>query len=609
MPVGEEKDKLLRGNYVLAADMVFEWYRERDDYISARGAPNREEVYTGEIDEYQQAKHKHWDELRERRTQLQKKPWRDDQRWKEIWDIASEAADIAIVGASELQKLGASEEWIFQLWQGKYDNELFFDWLKKYRDDLITVKHDLQELGVDLAEAIITKTTLNAQHYEKAFFPWVFLHKIGLDNTAGTFARKMRRNIGGDGSSQMPDLMMSRLGELSLSRAQCSPFGSNGNGPKAIWINQNSVEVAPRDDTQTYQSLYMAGPIAWSFDIAGIHRFHHEAEQADYRWYYTQPGWRKAIDGLRSAGIKRIVVPSGSNFRFHGLLQLARFMGMEFEKLVEVDDEWRWGGYLDMCKEKGENADFAEYQLFNAMAKQNRLRDWHGDVGRQYAQEGIVLAMDEVILWWDDTANKYVPWEKPKNLEEASQQIHQLVQGRQYFISNMTVVGSADIAGYGEANALQIIPMRIKCDSLEEQTKLEEHWLNLYRQAVGGQSRWKVTPGGVSMLHPDLQPYQAITLPEGGIKDTVFPFEGVEPYGHKLAVSTFISQLAERGVEQNYLDLTEKDQNEIGIAVGGLSLVGLREAIQRYLIIKNWSGGQRISLDKRRVKKLELLKI
>lgn len=577
MPVGEKKVGLIAGNYDLAARKVFEWYETRSDYITAKGAPARDDVYNGEKAEYEEAKDLLWEKiLAERDLSI---PWYDDPLANDIWTVASESADVAIVGASELQHDGYNSDFVARLLQGNLRNEPFDGWLGEFQNDISEIQEDLGSIGVDLAEAIMLKSSINEQHYPSAFLPWVLIDKIGREGDMQTFARRLRAGVGKTDSSQMPDLSMTWMGESTLSRAQRSPFGSNGSSPTAIYIrDQGKVEVAESDKDNTYDGLYVLGGLKWLFDDFG-HRFHHEAQRADYRWYFEQPEWRNLLQKFTKSGIKELVVPSGSHFRFEGLRTLAKYINLGFENLGEVDDELRWKQYCVWCFEKPYHRTIFDFQRRVVQGKESRLDLGHDKKDSGGEHKGAVVAMDEIIVWYNKERGDYEAIERPENEEEASKQIDRLIGGEQFFISNATIVTALQQNGMGEGLSMQIIPMRIKCDNLEEREVLRKNWLEAYKLAASKKGRWKVTPGGISMLHDLLQPYQVVTIYED-LNKMVMP----ERFNHYM--NSFLDNLVREGTEFGFLELPEKLQNEIGIAVGGLSLAGLRVAMERFLVAK-----------------------
>lgn len=593
MPVGEEKVGLLTGNYDLAAAKVFQWYSERHDYITAKGAPARDDVYNGEKEEYEEAKDLLWAKILSGRDLSL--PWYDDPLANDIWTVASESADVAIVGASELQQDGYDVDFVARLLRGDLEGEEFTGWLGEFQRDIREIQDDLGCVGVDLAEAILLKSSINEQHYPSAFLPWVMINKIGREGDMQTFARRLRAGVGKTDSSQMPDLSMTWMGESTLSRAQRSPFGSNGSSPKAIYIrDQGQVEVAPSDKDNTYDGLYVLGELKWLFDDDG-HRFHHDPRRADYMWYFSQPEWRSTLNTLKSLGIDEIVVPSGSGFRYAALEALSRYVELGFEHVGQVDDEIQWTQYLKWCSLRNEKPDIFVYQQHVAEGKHARLDLLHDRHDQKGSHKGIVAAMDEIIMWWDEKSQVYVPIEKPANEAEATEQILKLVSGKQFLVSNVTAVGPLQRNGAGGGLSTHLIPMRIECADDNERIALAEKWVEAYRNAAKGIGRWKVTPGGVSMLHDILQPHQMVTIYKD-LSSMIMPFGGTNNHDQ------FIEQIITGGVEIPYLKLPEKMQNEIGIAIGGLSLVGLKAAIERYVMTRSWYGGAQ--MDHRRERRL-----
>ncbi len=573
IPTSPEKTIFLTENYDFAAREVFRWYDERVEYLKAKDSPERDGVYDGEIDEYKQAKVDYWDSIKNRDHSVN---WHDDQLFDQIWTIASEAADVAIVAGSELKQEGFPPEWVASLWRGDYDQVQLTGKRAEFRDDIRSIRNDLESIGVDLAEAIIEKNALNEQHYPH-FYPWLLIQKLGTGENLDTFARRFRRGVGPIGKSQMEDLMSNiKLGESHLSKAHESPFGTNGSSPKAIYVRlDGQVELGPSDRDHTYGGLYAVGAINWLYDD-NEHRFHHDARMADYRHYFTQPEWRETLSALIKTDINELVVPSGSNFRFEGLRALAKYVGLEFENLGEVDDELRWKQYENWAIKHHKPIDIFDFQARVVEGKEARLDLRHDNVDSGHKHSGMVVAMDEIILFWDEQKKEFEAIERPDDENEALRQIDRLISGEQVFVSNATVVSALQQNGMGEGLAVQIIPMRLKFKDKEEKMKVREECIAAYRKAVKKEGRWKLTPGGTSLLSDILQPYQYVTIPED--LDDLVMSDGVG--GDTKA---FAWHLVEVGKEMAFLSLSEKVQNEIGISVGGLSLSGLRLAIDRFL--------------------------
>jgi hypothetical protein len=571
--ISAEKTTFLEGNFDFAAREVFRWYDERVEYITAKGSPESDTVYDGEIEEYKEAKSDYWVNISGRDHRVN---WHDDPLFEQIWTVASEAADVAIVAGSELKLQGYPPEWVASLWRGDFDEVPLTGNRAKFRDDLKIIRADLSSMGVDLAEAIIEKNALNEQHYPH-FYSWLLIQKLGSGEDFDTFARRFRKGVGPIGKSQMKDLMSNpRLGESRLSKAHESPYGTNGSSPKAIYVRPDGlVELGPSDRDHTYDGLYAVGAIKWLYDD-NEYRFHHDARMADYRHYFLQPEWRDTLSKLIDTDIRELVVPSGSNFRFEGLRALAKYVGLEFENLGEVDDELRWKQYENWAKKHNKPIDIFDFQARVVEGKEARLDLRHDNVDSGHKHSGMVVAMDEIILFWDEQKKEFEAIERPDDENEALRQIDRLISGEQVFVSNATVVSALQQNGMGEGLAVQIIPMRLKFKDKEEKMKVGEECIAAYRKAVRKEGRWKLTPGGTSLLSDILQPYQYVTIPED-LDDLVM---SDEVGGDTKA---FAWHLVKVGKEKSFLSLPEKVQNEIGISVGGLSLSGLRLALDRFL--------------------------
>lgn len=258
-PYDVEKANFLRGNYDLAAQTVFDWYEShadyikyRDDFFGEKSDEGRKSVYQGELDEVNDAKKLYWDKVVSGRNRVV--AWEDDPLANEMWVIASEWADVAIVGASILRNNGWSSNDVAKLWAEDMDVENLEPWVEQYREDISTIKRDMGELGIDFAEAVMNKVVLNEEHYDMNLLPWVLVLPIKGDPKRGdNFGKILRKNVG-DASSQMPDMNMHpKLGEMILGRKiHKSPFGTNGNSPVAIIFEQDRVMVAESDRSNDY---------------------------------------------------------------------------------------------------------------------------------------------------------------------------------------------------------------------------------------------------------------------------------------------------------------------------------------------------------------------
>lgn len=258
-PYDQDKADFLRGNYDLAAHIVFDWYRDQADYIAYRDAFSSEKsdegrmhIYLAELEEVKEAKELHWEKVLQERDWT--KPWEDDPLVNEMWAIASECADVVIVGASILRNRGWESSQVAKLWVGEMELAHEDAWAKKYQADIEIVKQDMSELGIDFAESVMNKMLLNEEHYSASLLPWVLVLPIqGDGDKSDDFGRALRKNVG-DTSSQMPDMNMHPiLGEMLLGRKiHKSPFGSNGNSPVAIIFEQEKVMVAESDRDKDY---------------------------------------------------------------------------------------------------------------------------------------------------------------------------------------------------------------------------------------------------------------------------------------------------------------------------------------------------------------------
>lgn len=571
-PINEAKLRFFQGNYPFAIKRVFEWFEDREDYIRAKGAPERDKVYADELREYGQAKEDYWEKIREHR--VEGKAWYEQSREvvDMIWNIAGEGADIAIVAISRLRELGWSQESVAKLVAGLYSQGSLGDESEKFRQDLNMVRTELAELGVDFAHAIIEKTPINEQHYSSSLKPWVHVQKIGPDDHAKTFSRSMRGNVGKIGS-QMPDLVMSRLGETFLSHGQRSVFGSDGHSPKVIFQrDENNIpQIDPDyhgDGNESY-GLYAMGFVKGLYPERPRF-FLQEADTADYLRHITTREWRDVVNRIKKLEISRLVVPSASGYRREGIRKLGWFYDLEVEG-SPAEKEIRWSQYLHWCEDAQKKPDFVEFQMLVTWGKSDQEQRYvKGDTN------ALVVALDEIIVWRQENG-EYQVVEKPKNEKEAQIQIAYLLNGKKFYASSMITVESwqDDLAGRGIVH--HMLPMRIRNMSTDERKRVGEEWLRLYREAAAG--RGFVTPGGISMLHQFLQPYQLVQFP-GSMDQLIVPGNAIYNEGGKLIKNPWE---AVGGKETPYLELPDAVRESIGISIGGLSFDGLREALKRYV--------------------------
>lgn len=271
MPYGQEKKRLVQGNWDLAAYLTFNWYDRRSDYIAERRLqtgqdPETERMgaYYGELDELQKVRAQTFEQLIAERDHSVS--WEHDKSSNRIWSLASEHADVHIVAASILREKGWGLTEVADLWRGKKMERETDEWLASYVRFLSQSRNELERLGVDLAEAIMAKLEQNDLHYEWKLWPIMHVNPLAPDGKP--WSRHMRGNIGDPDNSQIPSLVQEPMGEGILATIYESPFGSNGYKPTAIKIVDGIVQVAPTDRDNDY-GLYATGRLGVIAALAG----------------------------------------------------------------------------------------------------------------------------------------------------------------------------------------------------------------------------------------------------------------------------------------------------------------------------------------------------
>ena len=251
LPYGESKSKYFRGQYLLAASETFDWYANRWPYIRAQAhmdgadlTAGRMKVYQGEIEE-----------LKEARAVLEKIP---NPSLREVWKLASEWADVMIVGASIMRSRRMKRSEVADIWQScKYEGG--DEWIKSHVALINEYKIEADFYGLDLAEMVINKLAINSVHYDASLLPVALVQNRVEGKRKSSFAREMRLTVGGCSNSQIPPVNTSRFGELWIDVVDRSPFGTNGGHPSVIWINDGKIELSDGDKDNTYDTLYAIG--------------------------------------------------------------------------------------------------------------------------------------------------------------------------------------------------------------------------------------------------------------------------------------------------------------------------------------------------------------
>ncbi len=250
-PYDENKAKYFRGQYFLAASEAFGWYAKRWPYIREQAhidggdlTAGRMKVYLGEIKEVEEAK-----------VQLEKIP---NPSLREVWKLASEWADVMIVGASIMRSRRMTRPEVAEIWQsGKYEGG--DEWIHGHVALINEYKIEAGFYGLDLAEMVINKLAINSVHYDESLLPMALVQSRVGGKRQSSFAREMRLTVGGNSSSQIPPMTTSRFGELWIDVVDRSPFGTNDGNPTAIMINDGEILLSANDIANTYKGLYAIG--------------------------------------------------------------------------------------------------------------------------------------------------------------------------------------------------------------------------------------------------------------------------------------------------------------------------------------------------------------
>lgn len=331
--------------------------------------------------------------------------------------------------------------------------------------------------------------------------------------------------------------------------------------------------------------------VAW----AGSREFHHEPELADYQYFFAQPEWQQTLNGLSKSGISNIIVASGSGFRNHGSRALGTELGVRCLSVGKVDDELDYGQY----QKHHNDDDVIEYQREISGGKFHREEVRANGL---LTKKSLLIAMDEIILIWQE--GNLVPMEKPVTREEAIDQIMALTLGQKFIVSNSTSVGTAESIRTGRAGvAVHLLPMQISCKNQSERNELINASIDLYERGRRGDIKLKQTPGAFTLLHPLRQPYQQVlingalekgVLPWGFTREEYLRYKGEDEHRRKIKPNRAYVQFAQSLLGREllgtpFLDLPADLREEVGITIGGLSMVGLREACERYLAMQGWS--------------------
>lgn len=251
MPYGERKAKYFRGNYLLAASEAFDWYSKRSKYIKEQALQDGGDLYEGRMKAY----NLEIEEVKEARAVLKQIP---DPTLSDEWKLASEWADVMIIGASIMRARRMTIAQVAEIWQtGKYQG--VDSWGVEHVGLVRQYQQEAESYGLDLAEMIINKLAGNDQHYNAAFLPVALVQSKVDGMRQSSFAREMRLTVGGNSSSQIPPMVTSRFGELWIDRMDKSPYGTNGGHPTAISIKDGEISLSDGDMPNTYDKLYAIG--------------------------------------------------------------------------------------------------------------------------------------------------------------------------------------------------------------------------------------------------------------------------------------------------------------------------------------------------------------
>ncbi len=264
LPYSEEKAKLIRGNYNLAAVLTYQWYAERWQYIKQQAkeesgvVAGRYKAYQSEVEEVEEAKKGNWKTIiTNRKPEI---PWYLDEVASEIWKVASEWADVAIIGASILRTSRYAASDVAKWWGGEECEAIdpvvvgYLGLIAQYRRDAALIK-------LDLAEIVITKIANNDQHYSLALRESAHLRRIVDGKRLASFGSALRLGVGDPlnyPDSQMPDMVMHPvLGELVTAVLQKSAYSVEVAKRNRAWnVEGGNIVVPVTTDLQHY-NLYM----------------------------------------------------------------------------------------------------------------------------------------------------------------------------------------------------------------------------------------------------------------------------------------------------------------------------------------------------------------
>lgn len=250
-PYDEHKSKYFRGQYLLAAYETFDWYARRWPYIREQAhvdgadlTAGRMKVYQGEIVEVEEA-----------RAVLGKIL---DPSLRDVWKLASEWADVMIIGASIMRSRRMKRSEVADIWQsGKYIGD--DRWIQAHVALINEYKTEAILYGLDLAEMVINKLAINSVHYDASLLPIALVQNRVEGKRQSSFAREMRLTVGGNSSTQIPPMTTSKFGELWIDVAYKSAFGANCGRSNVITITNREILLANGDMTDTYEGLYAIG--------------------------------------------------------------------------------------------------------------------------------------------------------------------------------------------------------------------------------------------------------------------------------------------------------------------------------------------------------------
>lgn len=319
---------------------------------------------------------------------------------------------------------------------------------------------------------------------------------------------------------------------------------------------------------------------------------------------FEREDWQTLAERLRVEGVDAILPASENGVRQLAITNFTSSANIHLLQVSGGDRELKWDAYTAYTP----NPDPIEFQKQATRSKFARFyREFlYGDPTSELSlqmngfKHVLTIGFDTLVYLWDNTRERYIPREKPKNEEEALATIFEMASGTPFLVSTVCLVDKFDTGQSRTGFSTTLIPARMNVHNAAERAEMTDHLMKRYRMIRDLEDRpWKMTPAGASLMHPEVQKNLLVGI-NSGMRGNVSvgnlsriiwptPENGNRESTGDLAIRDHVNnQIARPHQYVSMAALPVGLRERVGMVFSGYSEEGMRKALEQYVNSKGY---------------------